>query len=206
MTKIKMEYNDYLYHHGIKGMKWGVRRYQNKDGALTPAGKRRVSNKEIREYEKSVRKEIEAGSSKERMAIRAEREKADKEYQEYAKKHGLLEEDQDPTAYWDDYEKRFDVYDKALSIHDKVNDREYELDMTQSKRVTDRMIERFGQERMDKFERSERTKALVAVGMIAIPLAAMSLPVAAVAVPVVAVAAVASAASNKKKTDNSDKH
>ena len=34
-----------LYHHGIKGMKWGVRRYQNKDGSLTPAGKNRNYNK-----------------------------------------------------------------------------------------------------------------------------------------------------------------
>lgn len=31
----------YIYHHGIKGMKWGIRRYQNKDGSLTPAGKKR---------------------------------------------------------------------------------------------------------------------------------------------------------------------
>lgn len=30
-----------LYHYGIKGMKWGVRRYQNKDGSLTKAGKER---------------------------------------------------------------------------------------------------------------------------------------------------------------------
>lgn len=30
-----------LYHHGVKGMKWGVRRYQNKDGSLTPKGKKR---------------------------------------------------------------------------------------------------------------------------------------------------------------------
>lgn len=31
----------YLAHHGIKGMKWGVRRYQNTDGSLTPTGKKR---------------------------------------------------------------------------------------------------------------------------------------------------------------------
>lgn len=37
-----MEYE--LYHWGIKGMKWGVRRFQNKDGSLTPAGRKRYSD------------------------------------------------------------------------------------------------------------------------------------------------------------------
>lgn len=39
-----MVYATELYHHGIKGMKWGVRRFQNKDGSLTPAGKKRYDD------------------------------------------------------------------------------------------------------------------------------------------------------------------
>ena len=36
--------NEYLAHHGIKGQKWGVRRFRNEDGTLTPAGKERYGN------------------------------------------------------------------------------------------------------------------------------------------------------------------
>lgn len=41
-----MEYGEYLSHHGILGMKWGVRRFQNEDGTLTEAGKARYAKVE----------------------------------------------------------------------------------------------------------------------------------------------------------------
>ena len=41
-------YETELYHHGIKGQKWGVRRFQNEDGSLTPAGRRRLDRADQR--------------------------------------------------------------------------------------------------------------------------------------------------------------
>ena len=49
-----------LYHHGVKGMKWGVRRYQNKDGSLTPAGKKHQASQERKDQRKQVRSDIKA--------------------------------------------------------------------------------------------------------------------------------------------------
>ena len=46
-----------LYHHGIKGMKWGVRRYQNKDGTYTKAGKRN----NFKKIEKAYINDIKTG-------------------------------------------------------------------------------------------------------------------------------------------------
>lgn len=46
-----------LYHHGIKGQRWGVRRYQNKNGSLTNEGKNRYSKRIVKFVQDSKRKE-----------------------------------------------------------------------------------------------------------------------------------------------------
>lgn len=53
-------FSDELYHHGIKGQRWGVRRYQNPDGSLTPEGRQRYRNPES--GQKNLNKIMEGNS------------------------------------------------------------------------------------------------------------------------------------------------
>ena len=118
-----------LYHFGVKGMKWGVRRYQNKDGSLTPAGKRRIS----KQYERVANKVTKdtANSHNKRWldsynkaademnsgGIERFNSKQRKKYGEkYAKRDG----------YMDDYNKEFEkmyakYYNQSLNDFYKSN-------------------------------------------------------------------------------------
>ena len=70
-----------LYHHGIKGQKWGVRRFQNKDGSLTPAGRRRYDEPNIRRNNKQYADKV-AKKAKD-MGATVSREPKTKEAKKY---------------------------------------------------------------------------------------------------------------------------
>lgn len=89
-----MAYQNELYHHGILGMKWGVRRYQNKDGSLTPAGKKRYAklNSELNKLMPGASKTSQSeynkhiGVSDDELKARIARLKLEDEYSQLASK------------------------------------------------------------------------------------------------------------------------
>lgn len=73
--------NDYLEHHGILGQKWGIRRFQNPDGSLTPAGKVRYSGQTLFVSGSSKTQDKESGYYRRKLpvGVRNELNKAIKE-------------------------------------------------------------------------------------------------------------------------------
>ena len=69
MTYIRVANTECLAHHGIRGQKWGVRRYQNRDGTLTNAGLAR----DRKAREKEARKEDRQKKSEAKRVVRVQR-------------------------------------------------------------------------------------------------------------------------------------
>lgn len=79
----------YIMHAGIKGMKWGVRRYQNPDGTLTPAGKKRYKNNVSEDYARAHDKKSVKSMSDKELRERNNRLQMEQQYKNLTKKKGI---------------------------------------------------------------------------------------------------------------------
>lgn len=73
-------YSNELYHHGILGQKWGVRRFRNEDGSLTAAGKRRRAMSDDAALASSLRKKKISELSNDELRKLTERNQLENNY------------------------------------------------------------------------------------------------------------------------------
>ena len=91
-------YGDTLYHHGIKGQKWGIRKYQNEDGSLTAAGREHYGYGEAR---KTYKNKIDAANDEYRYA----RKETKRAIASLKKNRNTMSKDE-----YDEYLKEFKSY------------------------------------------------------------------------------------------------
>ena len=150
-----MNQYDELYHFGVKGMKWGVRRYQNKDGSLSTAGKRKYGVNSVEEW-KTTKKSM---SKDKRKLTREARRKYNVSAYKFAAQQevhrnvhnrqlhqelfGTTKFHKESTTFRDEY---YDRVDKAKSY------------------IEDKMKKKYGKS-YSTWENNNDTKRMIAAGV-----------------------------------------
>ena len=154
----------YLCHHGIKGQKWGVRRFENEDGTLTEAGKKRYYDSNGRLTRKGAKSEHwkkKRNKMYDRMIdLENEYDKKNKETHSALVKAAKKAYNDDSDKTWGDYYKKFNAHEgkKAVYVGKKlvqefgeadvdnlINNYNifYIRDKVDGKTVVDRYVKRF---------------------------------------------------------------
>ena len=153
---------NYLAHYGIKGMKWGVRRYQNKDGTLTAKGKKRLS-KDFKDLTNKAREDLDKNSTKRyvdaynKAADDMNNGLIDKYNADYDKKLGSKAKGHDyenDKDYNDGYEKlfsdRFVKYYNTALLNEITSNKNY--------RKAQELCDQYGMTKFDDFARDSQTE------------------------------------------------
>lgn len=160
---------EYLSHHGIKGQKWGVRRFQNSDGTLTAAGKKHYSRKEL----KKIRNE--KGHLIEKFEKNDPRQKRLKEIEkETTRLANNYDFDQDDggggTTRADQAagRKYMQLYDEYALLEDSISE-------TAREKAAKAIVDKYGQEAIDGINLMNMETAVAFVAAIwAIPIAVIA--------------------------------
>lgn len=97
-------YSNYLAHYGVKGMKWGVRRYRNEDGSLTALGEKRrnlrIAKRGKDEAQKNyAQREFDDQKTYEKSQAQKKKSKRQVELEEQYKSEGFNDRDAEIQAY-----------------------------------------------------------------------------------------------------------
>lgn len=112
----------YLQHYGILGQKWGVRRYENEDGTLTEAGKKRYANRQS-----EIKRLGEAIPKAKKLQKKYEKELADLEKNGIKSKYYDLKDDNDL------YNSGYDSHEKALEEYKNYTKKNISLEKSWAK-------------------------------------------------------------------------
>lgn len=125
--QVKRKTDDYLAHHGVKGQRWGVRRYQNADGSLTEAGKKKYNSYYTRESKALTKRE---GQNLKNLV---EYDKYRKQYEKKSEKYG------EDSAVTKKVKKKMDSALNSYNAHKPLIDTE--LKAIKSYKLSDFMKE-----------------------------------------------------------------